>query len=1002
MGILDRLRGRAVPPVEAPGDVVPEAVPEAAPAGQRGWASLPPIQRTAADPSRHTVASAGFGSALATWQNPSFTGALSHAVLDGAPTGLLRDVLTPSTGPARLGEPALSLPVAVEAPEEADGPGFSVQRAVSASRPTGPRVAPVRARHSGHAPLTRATAPHLVQRRTLPAVRAEGPAIAEDGGSAATGAGVAPTPAPPPGTTGVTANRPTAPATVSPPAAAASRAVSTPPATSSALSVDSTSTPPPDPSVPPATPAAPHPPGTTGVTANRPTAPATVPPPAAAASRAVSTPQPLATPLTPPTRPPARSVPPATPAPAPASTSAPIQRRMSHQAGRSTGLGAPSSAEAPSPGQAAASATPPTAAGSAAPVPRRRPLLGAPLPALPPTAVPLVPRATTGIAAAATGTSGPVPGSDGPSGHRSASAAGPAGAPLSGPPRPVAAAPSEPAADGGPGAAAAARSADRASAPGASGRAAGAVPHAAVPGGGTATGVRQVQRSAEAGGGSAGRASGTLGSSAPAGPPNTGAPVRRQAPVSGPAASAAGAPIPVVGAALRAGTSGGTAAAGAGQVQRSAAATGEGAGGVSGSGPAASAAGAPIPVVGAVRHGGAARLSRVQRSVADAAWSVGRASGAEGSSVPGEPLSGPAAGVSHVQRAADDGESAGRTRASGPADSATVATGPVAAVVPYAGAPGGGTATTRGVMHVQRAAVIGESASKLPVSATGAAAGRRPGVARGSAPLVGSARPVVARGESVWRSDAVGGASAVVQRSAMTHGAPAVPDAAGATGGAQPPVPLRRAATASTEQARTASAPAPQRPPTAAVSSEPAGPAPAPVQRSTDSVRFSGVKEAFPAAARAAQPVTTRATPPMALPVQRAPATPSVPQRPSGPVSPPHAPPSPPHPRPVPRPVVVQRAGGGGGGSRGGSPPRQVSSPPPYDAQDGDSPPAYTAQRPPDSTGHGLSAEFDARELSDGQVDELTHRLVGPLTRLLRTELRLDRERIGRLRDPRR
>ncbi len=47
-------------------------------------------------------------------------------------------------------------------------------------------------------------------------------------------------------------------------------------------------------------------------------------------------------------------------------------------------------------------------------------------------------------------------------------------------------------------------------------------------------------------------------------------------------------------------------------------------------------------------------------------------------------------------------------------------------------------------------------------------------------------------------------------------------------------------------------------------------------------------------------------------------------------------------------------------------------------------------------------AEFDARKLSDGQLDELTHRLISPLTRLLRAELRLDRERIGRLRDPRR
>ncbi|OQD52341.1 hypothetical protein BM536_035845, partial [Streptomyces phaeoluteigriseus] len=41
------------------------------------------------------------------------------------------------------------------------------------------------------------------------------------------------------------------------------------------------------------------------------------------------------------------------------------------------------------------------------------------------------------------------------------------------------------------------------------------------------------------------------------------------------------------------------------------------------------------------------------------------------------------------------------------------------------------------------------------------------------------------------------------------------------------------------------------------------------------------------------------------------------------------------------------------------------------------------------------------RALTDFQLDELTHRLTGRITRLLRTELRLDRERIGRLRDPR-
>ncbi|MFD9252838.1 extensin, partial [Streptomyces bottropensis] len=44
---------------------------------------------------------------------------------------------------------------------------------------------------------------------------------------------------------------------------------------------------------------------------------------------------------------------------------------------------------------------------------------------------------------------------------------------------------------------------------------------------------------------------------------------------------------------------------------------------------------------------------------------------------------------------------------------------------------------------------------------------------------------------------------------------------------------------------------------------------------------------------------------------------------------------------------------------------------------------------------------FDPRSLTDFQLDELTHKLIGRITRLVRTELRLDRERVGRLRDPR-
>ncbi|WP_345091293.1 hypothetical protein [Streptomyces ramulosus] len=45
---------------------------------------------------------------------------------------------------------------------------------------------------------------------------------------------------------------------------------------------------------------------------------------------------------------------------------------------------------------------------------------------------------------------------------------------------------------------------------------------------------------------------------------------------------------------------------------------------------------------------------------------------------------------------------------------------------------------------------------------------------------------------------------------------------------------------------------------------------------------------------------------------------------------------------------------------------------------------------------------FDARDLTDGQVDELVHRLIGLLVPRLKAEFRHDRERIGRLRDPRR
>ncbi|SMQ19261.1 hypothetical protein SAMN06272771_5733 [Streptomyces sp. Ag82_O1-12] len=67
--------------------------------------------------------------------------------------------------------------------------------------------------------------------------------------------------------------------------------------------------------------------------------------------------------------------------------------------------------------------------------------------------------------------------------------------------------------------------------------------------------------------------------------------------------------------------------------------------------------------------------------------------------------------------------------------------------------------------------------------------------------------------------------------------------------------------------------------------------------------------------------------------------------------------------------------------------------PPPYTPPaDPPPPPAYTEVP---------TGSFDPRELTDFQLDELVHRIIGRITRLIRTELRLDRERIGRLRDPR-
>ncbi|MFD5266569.1 extensin [Streptomyces sp. NPDC058335] len=124
-----------------------------------------------------------------------------------------------------------------------------------------------------------------------------------------------------------------------------------------------------------------------------------------------------------------------------------------------------------------------------------------------------------------------------------------------------------------------------------------------------------------------------------------------------------------------------------------------------------------------------------------------------------------------------------------------------------------------------------------------------------------------------------------------------------------------------------------------------------------------------------------RAAPPAALPAlpaAQAPLPPAPPPR-AAPPAPPvqrapalHSPPSPPPPT-VPAPTHAHA----------------------------DAPPPYSESPPPPAYSEVPRGGFDPRALTDFQLDELTHRLTGRITRLLRTELRLDRERIGRLRDPR-
>ncbi|MFF5145429.1 extensin [Streptomyces sp. NPDC013157] len=88
--------------------------------------------------------------------------------------------------------------------------------------------------------------------------------------------------------------------------------------------------------------------------------------------------------------------------------------------------------------------------------------------------------------------------------------------------------------------------------------------------------------------------------------------------------------------------------------------------------------------------------------------------------------------------------------------------------------------------------------------------------------------------------------------------------------------------------------------------------------------------------------------------------------------------------------------------SRPAAPRTQTSRQPP--PPDGPPPPGYSASAsaaddPPPGYTAVEAGGFDPRALTEFQVDALVHRIIDRITRHVRTELRRDRERVGKLRD---
>ncbi|MEU6158694.1 hypothetical protein [Streptomyces sp. NPDC047130] len=194
MAWRDRLRRRAAGPTVADGTSgagpdrgAPDAGASSVPGDwDGGWRRTPPPRLTVSRAPLGVSDGLAFRADLASWQNPSFDSGLGHAVLPTAPTGLVRGVTRPAAAPQATGGgggPLLLRSLRAEGAEEPQGgaaeAGVADTRAVGApavgARAAGARAAGAGGRGagaSGGTPRPSADRAPQVARRTRPGARA--------------------------------------------------------------------------------------------------------------------------------------------------------------------------------------------------------------------------------------------------------------------------------------------------------------------------------------------------------------------------------------------------------------------------------------------------------------------------------------------------------------------------------------------------------------------------------------------------------------------------------------------------------------------------------------------------------------------------------------------------------------------------------------------------------------------------------------------------------------